>query len=63
MVARDDSALFPQLRIEMADKLVTVQIEVQPLLIATTFHTTEHPLVEASRLSDISDLHAYVKWG
>ena len=53
--------LSAQLRIEMADKLVPVQIEIQPLLVATTYHTAEHPLVEALSLGDISNLHGNLK--
>ncbi len=61
MVVRDDSALLTQLRIETANNLVTIQIEVKPLLAARAFQTSEDLLVEAPSFSDISDLHGYLK--
>src|SRR6266705_6738971 len=60
MVLRDDSALLPQLRIEMANNLVTAQIEVKPLLAARAFQTSDDLLVESSSFSHVSDLHDYV---
>jgi|SRR5260221_8259677 len=59
MVVRDDSALLTQLRIETANDLVTIQMEVKPLLASGAFQTSEDLLVEAPSFSDISDLHAY----
>lgn len=62
MVMRDDSAPLTKLRIEATNKLVTVQIEVKPLVEVKAlvplglFQTSEHLLVEASSLTDISDL-------
>jgi hypothetical protein len=63
MVVRDDSALLTQLRIETANNLVTIQIEVKPLLAARAFQTSDDLLVEAPSFSDISDLHGHLKWG
>jgi len=59
MVVRDDSALLTQLRIETANDLVTIQMEVKPLLASGAFQTSEDLLVEAPSFGDISDLHAY----
>jgi pimeloyl-ACP methyl ester carboxylesterase len=61
VVMRGNATLLPQLRIEMTDKLMSVQIEVYPLGITTTFRATQHFLVELPGLGNISDLYGYVK--
>jgi hypothetical protein len=52
---RRDSALLTKLRIEVTNNPMAVQIEIEPLVPVRVFHTSEHVLVEPSRLINISD--------
>ena len=45
----------------MADKLVTEQVEVDPVPVAATFRAAECLAVEAARLGDVAHLHGHVK--
>lgn len=54
-IVRHDTALLTKLRIEAANDPMAVQIEIEPLVPVIVFHTSEHVLVEPSRLIDISD--------
>jgi hypothetical protein len=61
---RGDSALSTlpaQLRIEMANNLVPVQIEVERLVLASVMRTSEYILVEVPGFWDVSNLYDYLR--
>jgi hypothetical protein len=63
---RGDSALSTlpaQLRIEMANNLMPVQIEVERLILASVMRTSEYILVEVSGFGDVSNLYDYLNFG
>jgi len=61
-VTSGNLSLLAQMRIGMADELVTVQVEVHPPSVAAALLAPEHILVEMPGLDDIPDLHSHMRW-
>ena len=58
-----DVSVAPQVRIEVADKLMAEHIEIDPVARAAALCTAENFRVEASCLRDVPHLDGDMKWG
>ncbi len=58
---RGDSPVPAERRVQMANELVSAEIEVDPVLCASPFAASENTLVEGARLGDVADLQSDVK--
>ncbi len=56
-----EAPVTPKLRIEVADELVPVEVEIDPVAIAAPFGAAEHVAVEAPCLLDIPDLQRHME--
>ena len=58
---RGNPSVEAERRVQMADELVSAEIEIHPMLCASPFAASENTLVEGPRLGDVADLQGDVK--
>src|SRR5579871_22222 len=61
VVVGGDPAVLAERRIQVADELVTEQVEVDPVRVAASLAAAEHVRVEPARLVEVAYLHGDVK--
>src|SRR5215469_5246764 len=63
VVVRADAPVRAECRVQMADELVAVEIEVHPVVRTASLGAAQHATVEGARLGDVAHLERDVKGG